>query len=272
MASTYTEKGLKYLDTTPKSGQSIPSNEKPNAITICKSLKNAGYTKAGAQAVLSNIDRESSFNPKSLENVRKSAGYSASKGIGGKGGYGLIQWTASRRRGLEKAANFDTSTRDDLNFQIGYLVSEKKGKKIASILKSETNPVVGCLEYLFLDVRSGSAIRFRDAAKADQVPGNDEIKRVQRRVDSLWRVQSIVDEVYGGTIEDYPTGNTATTQGTGNSANSSPNSTTSSDPDKVNQDSNAKQSSSDIPASDKLPIYTVDSFTRAYRRKRYRCF
>ena len=263
MASTYTEKGLKYLDTTPKSGQSIPSNEKPNATAICKSLKNAGYTKAGAQAVLSNIDRESSFNPKSLENVRASAGYSASRSIGGKGGYGLIQWTASRRRKLETAANNSIATRDDLNFQIRYLLTEKSGKKIGGILKSESNPVVACLEYLFLDVRSGSAIRFRDAAKADQKPGDDEIKRVQRRVNSLWRVQSIVDEVYGGTVKDYPTGNTATTEGTGNSANSSPNSTTSTDPDKVNQDSNAKQSTSDIPASDKLPIYTVDSFTRA---------
>ena len=263
MASTYTEKGLKYLDTTPKSGQSIPSNEKTNATTICKSLKNAGYTKAGAQAVLSNIDRESSFNPKSLENVRKSAGYSASKSIGGKGGYGLIQWTASRRRGLEKAANLSSTTRDDLNFQIRYLVSEKKGKKIAGILKSETNPVIGCLEYLFLDVRSGSAIRFRDAVKADQIPGNDEIKRVQRRVDSLWRVQPIVDEVYGGSIKDYPTGNLPTTEGTGNSANSSPNSATSTDPNKVNQVSNAKQSSTSIPASKKLPIYTIDSFTRS---------
>lgn len=262
MASTYTEKGLKYLDTTPKSGQSIPSNEKPNAITICKSLKNAGYTKAGAHAVLANIDRESSFDPKSLE--RKD--YSKRK-IGGKGGYGLIQWTGQkggneRRWRLEKAANYDIATRDDLNFQIRYLLSEKGGKPIGKILKSETNPVIACLEYLFLDVRSGSAIRFRDAAKADQVPGNDEIKRVQRRVDSLWRVQSIVDEVYGGSIKDYPTGSTPTAQGTGNSANSSPNSATSSNSDGINSSSNAKQSSSSIPASSKLPIYTIDSFTR----------
>ena len=262
MASTYTQKGLKYLNTTPKIVEQLPSSEKPNAINICKSLKSAGYTKAGAHAVLSNVDRESSFNPEKLERVSSTAGYSASSDIGGKGGYGLIQWTASRRRGLEKAANYDKSTRDKLDFQIKYLVKEKKGKAIASILKSETNPVIACLEYLFLDVRSGSAIRFRDAAKADKVPGTDEIKRVQRRVDSIWRVQSIVDEVYGGKLTDYPTGNTPTEQGTGNSANSSPNSTTPTDPDKVNQDSNTKQSSGEIPASDRIPIYTIDSFTR----------
>ncbi len=254
MASEYTTKGLKYLDTTPKSGQSIPSNEKPNATTICKSLKNAGYTKAGAQAVLSNIDRESSFNPKALENVRASAGYSASRSIGGKGGYGLIQWTASRRRKLEKAANFDIPTRDSLDFQIRYLVSEKSGKAIGTILKSEENPVIACLEYLFLDVRSGSAIRFKDAAKADKKPGDDEIKRVQRRVNSLWRVQSIVDEVYGGTAADYPPGSASTATGTSTSTASA---------DNVNAASNAIQSSASLPASDQEPIYTIDSFTRA---------
>ena len=251
-ASEYTTKGLKYLDTTPKSGLSIPSNEKPNAIIICKALKDAGYTKAGAQAILANVDRESSFDPKSLEDKDYSR-----RQIGGKGGYGLIQWTGQkggneRRWKLEKAANYDIATRDDLNFQIRYLLSEKSSK-LSGILKSEENPVVACLEYLFLDVRSGSAIRFRDAAKADKKPGDDEIKRVQRRVNSLWRVQSIVDEVYGGTAADYPPGSVSTATGTSSSTASA---------DNVNAASNAIQSSAILPASSQEPLYTIDSFTR----------
>jgi len=253
MASEYTINGLQYLDTTPKSGQSIPSNEKPNAVTICKALKAEGYTKAGAQAVLANIDRESSFDPKALE--EKSG---TSREIGGKGGYGLIQWTGQkggneRRWKLEKAANFDIPTRDSLDFQIRYLVSEKSGKAIGNILKSEENPVIACLEYLFLDVRSGSAIRFRDAVKAGQKPGTDEVKRVQRRVDSIWRVQSVVDEVYGGTAEDYPPGSTSTNTPSTDTAN----------PDTVNAQSNATQSSASVRADDQLPIFTKDSFVKS---------
>lgn len=252
MASEYTINGLQYLDTTPKSGQTIPSNEKPNAVTICKALKAEGYTKAGAQAVLANIDRESSFDPKALE--EKSG---TSREIGGKGGYGLIQWTGQkggneRRWKLEKAANFDIPTRDSLDFQIRYLVSEKSGKAIGNILKSEENPVIACLEYLFLDVRSGSAIRFKDAVKAGQQPGTDEVKRVQRRVNSIWRVQSVVDEVYGGSIEDYPPGSTPTNTPSTDTAN----------PDTVNAQSNATQSSASVRADDRLPIFTKDSFVK----------
>ena len=195
MASTYTEKGLKYLNTTPKAGENIPSSERPNAIYVCKYIKSQGYTKAGAQAVLANMNRESSFNPAKLESKSSSG-----REIGGIGGYGLIQWTASRRRKLEKAANNSIATRDSLEFQTKYLVSERKGKDILTILRTETNPAIACLEYLFLDIRSGSALRFRDAVKANKEPGSDEIRRVQRRIDSLWLAQSVVGEVYGGSI------------------------------------------------------------------------
>ena len=252
MASEYTTNGLQYLDTTPKSGQSIPSNEKPNAVTICKALKAEGYTKAGAQAVLANIDRESSFDPKALEGVSY-----ARREIGGKGGYGLIQWTGQkdgnqRRWKLEKAANFDISTRDNLDFQIRYLISEKSGKAIANILKTENNPIVTCLEYLFLDVRSGSAIDFKNAVKAGKQPEAKKVERVQRRVNSLWAVQSVVDEVYGGTAEDYPPGSTATNNPSTSTAN----------PDAVNAQSNATQSSASVRADDRLPIFTKDSFVK----------
>ena len=62
MASKYTEQTYKYLDTTPKGGQTLPPTMKPNATYIAKYLKSQGYTKAGAQAVLANIKKESYFN------------------------------------------------------------------------------------------------------------------------------------------------------------------------------------------------------------------
>ena len=262
MASNYTTKTLPYLDTRPKSGASIPSGEKANAVYIANYLKSQGYTKAGAQAVLANVNRESSFNPAILER-----GVGGSSDIGGTGGYGLIQWTGQktadgklRRRGkLEKAANFNVATRDSLDFQTKYLVSEVAGKAIATTLKTEQDPVAATLDLLFLDIRPGSAIRVKDSIKNGQTPSADDIKRVQRRVDAIWEVQSIVDEVYGDSPLGDNTGSAPTATGTGGSTATTPNSANA---DTVNAQSNAIQSSTEIPALNQEPIYTKDSFVR----------
>lgn len=265
MASKYTVQSYQYLNTTPKAGQKLPSSQKPNALYIANYLKSQGYSKAGTQAVLANIKKESYFKPAIVEQ-----GVGGNSEIGGKGGIGLIQWTGQknkkgrlRRRGkIEKAAGYSKATRDSLEFQTKYLVSEVKGKQIAKVLKSTQDPVEGTLELLYLDIRSQSAINVKKAIKKGVKPSSKDIERVQRRVDATWAVQSIVDEVYGGTIEDYPTGNTPTENGTGNSANTSANTSTSSNPDGVNNISNAKQSLKTPKANDQLPIYTRDSFTR----------
>ena len=258
MLSDGTLKGLKYLDTTPKSGESIPSSQKANALYIAKGLKAGGMTKAGTQAVLANMERESKFDPKALEDKSY-----ARREIDGKGGYGLIQWTGrkdgnQRRWKLEKAANFDIATRDNIDFQIGYIFTEIAGKPILKILKTTDNPVVACLEYLFRDIRSGSSTKFKKAVVDGKVPTEDVTKRVQRRVDALWRSQAIVDEVFGGTIADYPTGQSAV------SGSIDPNTGTVVNPDTIANQSNqitASQPSS-IPADEKLPIFTKDSFVR----------
>lgn len=62
MASKYTEQIYKYLDTTPKGGQTLSTTTKPNAIYIAEYLKSQGYTKAGAQAVLANIKKKVTLN------------------------------------------------------------------------------------------------------------------------------------------------------------------------------------------------------------------
>ena len=261
MASKYTEQTYKYLDTTPKGGQTLPPTMKPNATYIAKYLKSQGYTKAGAQAVLANIKKESYFKPAIVE-----VGVGGNSEIGGKGGIGLIQWTGQgkRRRGkLEKAANFDKEVRDSLDFQTKYLVSEVKGKPIANILKSTANPVEATLELLFLDIRPQSAINVKKAINKGLDPASKDIKKVQNRVNATWEVQSIVDEVWGGTVEDYPTGNTPKEDGIDNSANNTSNNTSKPDPDKVNQTSDNKQKLQTPPAIDQLPIYTKDSFMRS---------
>ena len=260
MASKYTEESYKYLNTTPKAGGELPSGQKPNALYIAKYLKSQGYTKAGTQAVLANIKKESYFKPAIVEK-----GVGGNSEIGGKGGIGLIQWTGQgkKRRGeLERAANLDKSVRDSLEFQTKYLVTEVKGKKIAEVLKSTQNPVEGTLELLYLDIRSQSAINVKKAIKNGTTPSSTDIERIQRRVDATWAVQSIVDEVFGETEEGSTTTTTPTTQETQNNANNSTTSTNVANPDEVNQRSNEKQKLKTPPAEDQLPIYTKDSFLR----------
>ncbi len=200
MASKYTNKALTILNTTPISGKKLGSSKKPNAMYIGEYLKSQGYTKAGAQAVLANINKESRFDPAIVE-----IGVGGSSAIGGTGGIGLIQWTGQktrsgklRRRGLlEKAANYNVQTRDSLEFQTEYLVSEVKGQKISTILRTETDPVVACLELLFLDIRPATAINFKKAITEGKKPKSSDVNAVQARVNSLWYLQDIVDEIWG---------------------------------------------------------------------------
>ena len=200
MASKYTEIATTLLNTTPISGKKLGSSKKPNAMYIGEYLKSQGYTKAGTQAVLANINKESRFEPSIVE-----IGVGGSSAIGGKGGIGLIQWTGQktrsgklRRRGLlEKAANYSIQVRDSLDFQTKYLVSEVKGQKISTILRTETDPVVACLELLFLDIRPATAINFKKAITEGKTPNSSDIRAVQARVNSLWYLQDIVDEIWG---------------------------------------------------------------------------
>jgi hypothetical protein len=70
---------------------------------------------AGTIGLLGNILGESGANPRAAE--RNIA-------VGGIGGIGIVQWTASRRRKLEAEANNDNNKILDLNFQLTYLGKE----------------------------------------------------------------------------------------------------------------------------------------------------
>jgi hypothetical protein len=94
----------------------VTSGEKAdNVRRIASYLKSIGFTKAGTIGLLGNILGESGANPRAAE--RNIA-------VGGIGGIGIVQWTASRRRKLEAEANNDNNKILDLNFQLTYLGKE----------------------------------------------------------------------------------------------------------------------------------------------------
>jgi hypothetical protein len=132
-----------YTTSTPNKGSSTApsnSNVKVSAVTgeekksnikrIAEYLKSIGVTREGALGLIGNILGESQANPKASE--RNSS-------IGGKGGIGIVQWTASRRRKLEKEAGGNIETRNDLNFQLRYLGKELQNSYPAVYKKLTTS-------------------------------------------------------------------------------------------------------------------------------------
>jgi hypothetical protein len=107
------------LSAPSKSNSKTPvvtgEEKKSNIKRIAEYLKSIGVTREGALGLIGNILGESQANPSASE--RNSS-------IGGKGGIGIVQWTASRRRKLEAAAGGNVETRNDLNFQLRYLGKE----------------------------------------------------------------------------------------------------------------------------------------------------
>ena len=93
--------------------------KKSNIKIIAEYLKSIGLTKEGTIGLIGNILGESQANPTAIERKKEPI-------IGGKGGIGLVQWTASRRRKLEKQANNDAAKIVDINFQLQYLGNELK--------------------------------------------------------------------------------------------------------------------------------------------------
>lgn len=78
---------------------------------VWNALRNAGYNEIATAAAMGNIQAESAFNPSAIE-----------KGNGV--GFGLIQWSYSRRTALENAAAQRGVDPGSLSFQIEYLLKE----------------------------------------------------------------------------------------------------------------------------------------------------
>ena len=115
---TYAESGQIETPATNPSLSNIPITGKQkiqNIKTIAQYLKSIGITREGAIGLIGNILGESQADPQAAEKNRS---------IGGQGGIGIVQWTASRRRNLEKAAGNDNNKIIDINFQLEYLEKE----------------------------------------------------------------------------------------------------------------------------------------------------
>jgi len=115
-------KAVKFLITknNPDLGETkvtvITSEEKKSNIrTIARYLKSIGVTREGAIGFIGNVLGESGANPQA---------YERSSAIGGKGGVGIVQWTAARRRALEKFSGNDKSKVEDINNQLTFLGKE----------------------------------------------------------------------------------------------------------------------------------------------------
>lgn len=116
------ENSINFVNST----KPITGNDKiSNIKRIANYLKSIGFTKAGTIGLIGNILGESQANPRAAE--RNIA-------VGGLGGIGIVQWTASRRRKLEAAANRDNTKILDLNFQLIFL-----GKELQKSYKSTFN-------------------------------------------------------------------------------------------------------------------------------------
>lgn len=98
---------------------------------IATMLRGIGMTQAGATGMIGNILGESGALPWAYEKTNWT--------IGGIGGVGLAQWTAKRRRNLEKAYSSDIGKMKSLTNQLSFLKGELQSNyksKVLNPLKS----------------------------------------------------------------------------------------------------------------------------------------
>ena len=103
-----------------------------NIKKITQMFKKLGITKEGAIGFIGNILGESQANPLAVEIKNQPI-------IGGNGGIGIAQWTASRRRELEKQANNNSDKVLNLDYQVSYLEEELKTKYKSTVLEPLKN-------------------------------------------------------------------------------------------------------------------------------------
>lgn len=168
-------------DSGPITGEQKIQNIK----AIATYLKSIGVTREGATGLIGNIIGESQANPSAIERKDQPV-------LGGLGGIGIVQWTADRRRKLEKEANNDTAKIVDINFQLDYLGKELQGsyKAVLNKLKS-SNSVEECTIFVLEKfevpgtyVNRGSNPQAYEATKS-------------KRIGYANSAKTIVDGVYG---------------------------------------------------------------------------
>ena len=173
------------------------AEQETNIEIVATYLKSIGITQAGATGIIGNMLAESGVNPSRLEKVRKSAGYVASSEIGGKGGFGLVQWTGQgdKRRGkLERAAGLSKTQRNDINFQLEYLQQELKND-YSTLLKTleSTNSVEVATEAFLTKFERPASYNNRKNSEAAM---QHYLKHLAKRVGRSNSAAPIVTKVY----------------------------------------------------------------------------
>ena len=181
------------------------ATKKTNIEIVATYLKAAGVTQAGATGIIGNMLAESGVDPTRLEKVSKSAGYSASSAIGGKGGFGLIQWTGQikdgkkrRRRKFEDAAGSNVEKRNDINFQLQYFEQETKKDypRLWNVLTSTNDVATATEQFLVDNLRPASYGERNDSAAAMEKYRS----KLRGRIAKSFSAQEIVAKIYEGPI------------------------------------------------------------------------
>jgi hypothetical protein len=161
----------------------ITSEEKKSNIrTIARYLKSIGVTREGAIGFIGNVLGESGANPQA---------YERSSAIGGKGGVGIVQWTAARRRALEKFSGNDKSKVEDINNQLTFLGKELsasysgvlKNLKSSKSIADSTTYVLEKFEVPATYLNRGTNPQAYAATK-------------QKRINYALSAEAVVNEVY----------------------------------------------------------------------------
>jgi hypothetical protein len=161
----------------------ITSEEKKSNIrTIAKYLKSIGVTREGAIGLIGNILGESGANP---------AAYERSDAIGGKGGVGIVQWTAARRRALEKFSGNDKDKVEDINNQLKFLGKELSNSYSGVLKNLKTSKSIADSTAYVLEKFEVPATYINRKTN----PGAYQATK-QKRINYALSAEAVVDEVY----------------------------------------------------------------------------
>ena len=174
--------------------------QKNNIRVVATYLKDAGVTREGALGLIGNLLGESKLNPSIVETVRNDAGYQTSAAIGGKGGFGIAQWTGQnaggRRLKLETSAGKNLAKRDSLNFQTEYLINELKTRyfNVFKQLKSSNNIEQSTIKVLEEFEVPGSYVAFKNDPNTTNTSIYNRTK--SKRIALALRAIEDVDKIY----------------------------------------------------------------------------
>lgn len=135
-------------------------------------LRGAGYLEAAVAAVMGNIQRESEFDPAKVE-------------AGSGRGFGLVQWTGSRRTDLENYAKTKNMDPASLQLQLDFLISELNG---TSAWSGKSSTAYDGKSYTKDDWQYGNdlyktTVAFMTAYERPAVGSNPK-EQIQKRVDA----------------------------------------------------------------------------------------